>query len=464
MAPRAIDLEAGKPRRAKPKPPASGLLKACPAAPAQYERVAAAELDVETVASPGRRRSARRNQQHRDDRTHGLVERARSAYNGLSRDERMLAKFLFLLLLLWLANRARSSTGVQSALVDSMNSWPPPLSAPSPPAPTAPPAPPAPPPAPPREPRPPHLPEPPTRPLMLLREPSPPPSPPPPSPPSPPPPSPPPPGRPPARPSSPSPPAPPRPPLWAPLSPPPPPPPPPPRVPATVASLNARFQRSPFEATWAADGSLADAGLLVHIFDDYEDIENGHDSRWSPPAGLGERSRQQSSSLVFAQQRDAGIAIPLFGGRGHYLKGLIFRPQATRLMCAKPTDSAGVCVDRWHHWCDPKRATLRIPYREGPDKMCAWHPETIGVQLQRLTEFQHKPDEHVEYNEFIVDGLHWRSHLPDVVDAILGDDLVHQKFLNRYNVSAAEFPLVRLDVSDWEAPVVPPDVELEERR
>jgi hypothetical protein len=48
--------------------------------------------------------------------------------------------------------------------------------------------------------------------------------------------------------------------------------PPPPPLPTTTSatSLNARFRRSPFSAVWDAQGSLADAGLLVHVFDDWE--------------------------------------------------------------------------------------------------------------------------------------------------------------------------------------------------
>ena len=39
---------------------------------------------------------------------------------------------------------------------------------------------------------------------------------------------------------------------------------------AAVDKINARFGRSPF-IDWPADGQLADAGVLIHCFDDWED-------------------------------------------------------------------------------------------------------------------------------------------------------------------------------------------------
>lgn len=56
-------------------------------------------------------------------------------------------------------------------------------------------------------------------------------------------------------------------------------PPPPPAQPPTlrVEELNARFRRSPFLASqWREDGSLPDSGLLVHIFDGWENHEVMH--------------------------------------------------------------------------------------------------------------------------------------------------------------------------------------------
>jgi hypothetical protein len=48
-----------------------------------------------------------------------------------------------------------------------------------------------------------------------------------------------------------------------------------------VDQLNARFHRSPFGPDlWAASGALAEAGLLIHSFDGWED----HQARYLPGA------------------------------------------------------------------------------------------------------------------------------------------------------------------------------------
>ena len=57
---------------------------------------------------------------------------------------------------------------------------------------------------------------------------------------------------------------------------------PPPSAQGAVDVINARFRRNPFGA-WDAGGLLADAGVLIHCFDSYED----HDRPWSPGTGGG---------------------------------------------------------------------------------------------------------------------------------------------------------------------------------
>ena len=37
-----------------------------------------------------------------------------------------------------------------------------------------------------------------------------------------------------------------------------------------MANINARFRRPPY-VKWAANGALADAGVLVHVFDGWEE-------------------------------------------------------------------------------------------------------------------------------------------------------------------------------------------------
>jgi len=69
------------------------------------------------------------------------------------------------------------------------------------------------------------------------------------------------------------------------------------------------------------------------------------------------------------------------------------------------------------------------------------------------------------YNELIVDGDHWTSHLPGIVEAFVitsghePDALdkvrrMRQRFLQAYGLSATEAPLVTFDEANSHAPFV----------
>ena len=44
-----------------------------------------------------------------------------------------------------------------------------------------------------------------------------------------------------------------------------------------------------------------------------------------------------------------------------------------------------------------------MPWNEGDDKLCAWHPKDFGAQLQRLSRYQQAVGG-LTYNEIIIDG------------------------------------------------------------
>ena len=208
-----------------------------------------------------------------------------------------------------------------------------------------------------------------------------------------------------------------------------------------IAELNARFHRSPYTASWSSDGILADAGLLIHIFDGWE--ASSHEM-WAP-AQNGPGATDMSASYVFAEQRVDHNVISLFGGG---TSGLIFRPGWTRIKCGKAVDSAGSCGQ----WCDQRRANAHIEWNEGQDKLCAWQPGDFSVQLQRLTHYQHKY-RRTFYNEVIIDAEHWRNNLPNTIEAIFGNPAAHARFQERYGLNSATNPVLRLDRSDWSNPL-----------
>ena len=56
------------------------------------------------------------------------------------------------------------------------------------------------------------------------------------------------------------------------------------------------------------------------------------------------------------------------------------------------------------------------------------------------------------YNEIVLDGGYWNAHLPGSVEAIVGSSDAHRQFLATYGVQESEFPLVMLDLHNWERP------------
>lgn len=210
----------------------------------------------------------------------------------------------------------------------------------------------------------------------------------------------------------------------------------------SAASINERFHRSPFRnSLWSPDGTLADAGLLIHVLDGWE--ENGQ--MWAPGRN-GPGATDQSGSLVCGQNKVAGQRIPLFGGRAAQ-SGIIFKPGSTRVKCGKPSDSSGKCIA----WCDRSRASLSVPWSEAIDKQCAWQPKDFGVQLKRLVKHQ-VTYSYLWYNEIIIDAVHWRAHMPDVVEAIFGNRDAHQAFLAEFDLSERSHPFLELDSMDWTSP------------
>ena len=80
------------------------------------------------------------------------------------------------------------------------------------------------------------------------------------------------------------------------------------------------------------------------------------------------------------------------------------------------------------------------------DKLCAWRPKNVGKELQRLNTYG-KSRKWLEYNEFVVPSLWWSEHMPDVIEAIIGDAQVHAAFLRSYRLTADTHPLVYIDLN-----------------
>ena len=57
------------------------------------------------------------------------------------------------------------------------------------------------------------------------------------------------------------------------------------------------------------------------------------------------------------------------------------------------------------------------------------------------------------YNEIIIDAKHWRSHLPDQVEAIFNNPENHRRFLAAFpHLTPESHPHVLLDATNWHSP------------
>ena len=252
-----------------------------------------------------------------------------------------------------------------------------------------------------------------------------------------------------------------------PMQPPPWQPPPPPAVGNAICdAINTRFKRQPYRAKWNAMGTLPDAGVLVHIFDNWESRAN---SPGNPFVYYRSDDKQMSTSLIYADMRPdccAELAIPVYSMRGFTsIQGIIFRPGvSTKILCGAATDRSG---ERCTSWCpsisidedenafDPKNAGGGFDGCGG-----AWRPEDFGVYLRRmarvekagLAQWNHR----LEYNEILIDGAHWTQHLPEVIEAFIGDGepakSQHRQFLQEFGLHPSDVPLLRIDVNDWVEP------------
>jgi hypothetical protein len=256
---------------------------------------------------------------------------------------------------------------------------------------------------------------------------------------------------PPSPPPPPSPPHPPSPPSAPPLppSPPLPPGPPPPWVslfgrghgPSSSAeTINARFRRLPY-GNWPANGELPDAGVLLHLFDNWDlqdDYSKGTYVRWRPGKGA------MSASLLWADQKPSCCEMRIPTAKANVgsisgLHGIVFRPGlSTRVLCAQDRDMSGGGCSYW-----------------------AWPLKDIGGRLRSSSDgvktyINQNSRGELGYNEFQIDGGWWGRHLPDTVEAFVGDSAEarqqHAAFLRQYGLSAGQVPLLSLDVGNWYEP------------
>ena len=82
--------------------------------------------------------------------------------------------------------------------------------------------------------------------------------------------------------------------------------------------------------------------------------------------------------------------------------------------------------------------------------LCAWRVEDFGISLRWVNDWMVQ-NRRPGYDEIIVDAVHWRQHLPDVIECFVNSPDAHAAFLNEFGLSARTHPHIRLS-SKWDAP------------
>lgn len=213
-----------------------------------------------------------------------------------------------------------------------------------------------------------------------------------------------------------------------------------------VAEFNRRFHISPAGLeNWHNDGLLPAAGILLHCIDGWETgcDSLGCDGRWQP------KRETAATSLISDDAYFPGAVIPIFNELG----GLIFRPNRTRVACAKPADGRGAtggqCIGQ------------------------TWQGASIPAMLRATTISQlASAPRPLYHNEFVIDGESWSANMPHAIDAFFriraggrgvmdaavaaaaGEEVArqHRRFLLYFGLKMADCPLLELDRFDWVRP------------
>ena len=207
--------------------------------------------------------------------------------------------------------------------------------------------------------------------------------------------------------------------------------------------MNERYTRSPY-APWPADGSLPDAGVVVHCFDGQETNFRANRARLS-------------GSVIFADQTFRNGAVVhgpgafVFGHACAAKGGIVMRPAVAKVNCGNDIDcgncAAGGCAGNPRGYCP---AVVPGAAVHECDAGKSWHVADIHAYLRAATEKFQRSGGWPHYNEFEIDGPAMDDGLPWSIEAFLTGagkgaahaEAVHAAYLKEYGLTAAEVPLV----------------------
>jgi hypothetical protein len=243
-----------------------------------------------------------------------------------------------------------------------------------------------------------------------------------------------------------------------------------------VRMINEQFR------TGRPSDTLADIGLLMHQWDGLEEQGRAWEMCIRNCVCQGATIDGRISAMAIYQglrDRIDRIAVPLpFGDRG----GILLNPKFATLDCLYGIDGATYNIQNSAlPGCSQTFCDARDPYDRNGVQLCgfngapaaAWAPQDLKKLLELHAAkgaLYHAPGWHSGYNEFILNSRQHNLYLPESIQAFffpkgqspqswgLGYGVpvdvveLHRKFLQRYDKSDHEVPLLVFDPANWEQP------------
>jgi hypothetical protein len=225
-------------------------------------------------------------------------------------------------------------------------------------------------------------------------------------------------------------------------------------------SINERFKINPWDVNWDIDNKLPNAGVLIHVWDNYLDNITFKQKHFV-------RNGNISSSLIFRSQNISNKVklIPTFQDKG----GIIFKPHVTSIVAGSLTDIGNCGAYMKKHTCD--KGMIDTLYKNNVNswykndnytnkmiKSILWdgknthHPSTLGKLFKIQNNiFKHEKYNNVLYNEILIDSESF-VNVENIIEAVFNNEELHRNLINTYNLDPSKVPFLKFDRTNWESP------------
>ena len=199
---------------------------------------------------------------------------------------------------------------------------------------------------------------------------------------------------------------------------------------------------------------MVSAGVVITQYDSSSSDEN---KPWHPcPYGkwCHRYANRRSAMIIFSGMQKVDGGIPLFI---HDSGGFVVRMSASdeMLRCSYSGDAGTMGMS--------DGCSISHCFSCG---YCMWEPGKLKGMLECfLKSAGAGGGQYSGYNELVMDADAWKDHMPQTIEAVFYPthsecdascrskaETTHSKFLHEFGVSSDDYPLLKLDVSDWNSP------------